>query len=364
MGRPALARVDLDALRHNYAWLRRRHGGRALAVVKADAYGHGALRCARALSHGSVQADAFAVAVVDEALALRAGGITAPILVLEGAFDLEELRAAHRAGLWLVVHQAAQLAMLAALPAGAGLHVWLKIDTGMHRVGFAPQDVQAVWRQLQASERVAEISLMSHLARADEPQVASTVDQIMCFDEATEGLPGARSLANSAGVLGWPGAHRDWARPGIALYGADPMPQPCGELRPVMQLRSAVFGLREVPAGTSVGYGATWTAQRSSRLGLVAMGYADGYPRTVRPGTEVLVAGRRCPLAGRVSMDMLMVDLTEQPELGVGAEVEFWGAGLLVNEVAEAAGTISYELLCGVRRVAVREETLPQVLRP
>lgn len=353
MGRPAQARIDLDALRHNYRLLKARHGGQALAVIKADAYGHGALRCAHALATGAVQADAFAVAFLDEALALRAGGITAPILVLEGAFDADELRQVHHANLWTVVHQAEQLAMLDALPPGADLNVWLKIDTGMHRAGFAPTAVHATWRALQDSGRVGHLTLMSHLACADEPDTAATTAQIRCFDEATEGLHAPRSLANSAGVLGWPEAHRDWARPGIALYGADPMPQPDPDLRSVMQLRSAVFMVREVATGEPVGYGSAWVATRPSRLGLIAMGYADGYPRTVAPGAPVLVDGHLCPLAGRVSMDMMMVDLTDHPQLDVGAEVECWGAGLPVNTVARAAGTIAYELLCGVKRVPV-----------
>lgn len=353
MSRPAQARIDLDALRHNYRLLKARHGGQALAVIKADAYGHGALRCAQALSSGPVQADAFAVAFLDEAMALRAGGITAPILILEGVFDADELRQAHQANLWTVVHQAEQLALLDALPTGANLNVWLKIDTGMHRAGFAPEAAHATWRALQDSDRVSHLTLMSHLARADEPDAAATAAQIRCFDEATEGLQAPRSLANSAGVLGWPQARRDWARPGIALYGADPMPHPDRDLRAVMQLRSAVFMVREVAPGEAVGYGGTWVASRASRLGLVAMGYADGYPRTVAPGTSALVDGVLCPLAGRVSMDMMMVDLTDHPHLGVGAEVECWGTGLSVNRVAQAAGTISYELLCGVKRVPV-----------
>lgn len=351
MGRPASARLDLAALRHNYRWLRQCHGGRTLAVIKADAYGHGALRCARALQD---EADAFAVACVDEALALRAGGVSAPILVLEGAFDADEWRAARHAHLWLVVHQASQLETLETLDrpaAGTGLHLWLKLDTGMHRAGFAPEAAHAVWERLRRNPQVGDITLMTHLARADEPEAPATARQIACFDAATAGLPGARSLANSAGILGWPDARRDWGRPGIALYGADPMPEPHSALRPVMSLCSTVFAVREVAPGEAVGYGGTWIAQRPSRLGLVAMGYADGYPRTVTPGTALLVEGHRCPLAGRVSMDMLMLDLTDHPSLGIGATVECWGPTLSVNEVARAAGTISYELLCGVRRV-------------
>jgi alanine racemase len=356
-GRPAQARIDLEALRHNYRVLRHHHGGRALAVLKADGYGHGATRCARALTG---LADAFAVAIVEEALALRKDGIQAPILVLEGAFDAAQLLAASQAGLWMVVHQRAQLAMLDALPEAARLPVWLKLDTGMHRAGFDPAEAAAVYRQLREHPRVADdLTLMSHLARADEPDAPATPAQVRCFDAATQGLAGARSLANSAGVLGWPETHRDWARPGIALYGADPMPAAFpglgADLCAVMRLTSEVFAVREVAAGEAVGYGGTWTATRPSRLGLIAMGYADGFPRTVAAGTPLLVAGRPCPLAGRVSMDMLAVDLTDHPALSIGAEVECWGPALPVNDVAAAADTISYELLCGVKRVAVAE---------
>ena len=366
MGRPAKARIDLDALRHNYRVLRDHHGGRALAVIKADAYGHGAWRCARALAG---QADAFAVAFVEEALALREEGLQAPILVLEGAFDAAQLRAAAQAGLWMVVHQPAQLAMLDALPAGTRLPVWLKLDTGMHRAGFDPADAAAVYRQLREHPRVADgITWMSHLARADEPGHPATATQVRRFDAATAGLPGARSLANSAGVLGWPETHRDWARPGIALYGADPMPAsspgPGQDLRAVMRLTSQVFAVRDLAAGEAVGYGCTWTAARPSRLGLVAMGYADGFPRTIAAGTPLLVDGLPCPLAGRVSIDMLIVDLTDHPRLGTGAEVECWGPALPVNTVAAAAGTISYELLCGVKRVPLVEATPLQRHRP
>jgi alanine racemase len=354
MGRPAQVRIALDALRDNYRWLRERHGGRSFAVLKADGYGHGAVRCAKALSHGPVQADAFAVAFVDEALALRAAGITRPILVLEGAFDADDLAAVHHAGLWTVIHQASQLDLLASLPESARLQVWLKLDSGMHRAGFAAPEFRAAWQQLRQSERIANVTLMTHLARADEPEALATAAQIRAFDQATAGLEAPRSIANSAALLAFPSARRDWGRPGIALYGANPIAGDDAPLRPVMTLSSRVFAVREVMPGDAVGYGGTWTAHRRSRLGLVALGYADGYPRSVSPGTEVLVDGQRCSLAGRVSMDMLMVDLTDHPQAGVGTEVEFWGESLSVNEAARAAGTISYALLCGVKRAGVQ----------
>ncbi|WP_374316815.1 alanine racemase [Aquabacterium sp.] len=355
MGRPSEVCIDLDALRANYRFLKQHHGGRLVAVVKADAYGHGADRCARALSQGPVQADAFGVAFVEEAVALREAGVTAPILVLEGAFDVAQWQQARQLGLWMVVHHAAQIATLeAALPAGSGMHVWLKLDTGMHRVGFAPDEARSVWDRLHSTGRVAQITWMSHLARADEPDADATTRQIDTFNQATAGLPGERSLSASAGLLGWPAARYDWARPGIALYGGSPLPAWQAALRPVMTLSSHVFAVREVAVGEAVGYGGIWRAPRPSRLGLVAMGYADGYPRTANVQTPLAVDGHAAQLAGRVSMDMLMVDLTDLPQTGVGSRVEFWGPQVLAGAVAASVGTIDYELLCGVKRVPVR----------
>lgn len=346
--RPAVARVDLDALRHNYMLARAQHGGRALAVIKANAYGHGATRCATALMD---QADGFAVAIMEEALALRAAGISKPILVLEGVFAASELATALDHDLWLVVHHAEQLRMLELTSLGGQLQIWLKINSGMNRAGFEPEQAVEIWKSLKATGKVSEIVLMTHFARADEPQLNTTAEQVRVFDDATASLPGARSLSNSAGILGWPIAHRDWARPGILLYGADPMPGGANELRPVMTLESAVMAVREIPAGASIGYGARFTADRPTRVGLVAIGYADGYPRSAPDGTPVAVNGIRTRLIGRVSMDMLTVDLTQLPEASLGSRVEVWGGHVPINQVAHGAGTIAYELLCNVKRV-------------
>jgi len=346
--RPARALIDLDALRHNYRLARSRHGGRALAVVKANAYGHGAVRCAQALAD---EADGFAVACLEEALALRAAGIGAPILLLEGVFEASELAAVERHGLWMVVHHAAQIRMIEQAQPSRPYTVWLKVNSGMNRAGFAPAAVAAAWQRLHVCGKVADITLMTHFARADEPQVLSTATQIARFDAATANLPGARSLANSAAVLGWPDAHRDWARPGILLYGADPMPAANNGLRPVMTLESQVMAVRELAVGEPLGYGARFHAERPTRVGLVAMGYADGYPRAVANGTPVTVDDRPAAIIGRVSMDMLTVDLTDLPDTGIGSRVELWGRQVPVNRVAQAAGTIAYELLCNVKRV-------------
>lgn len=346
--RPARALIDLAALRHNYRLARQLHGGRALAVVKANAYGHGAVRCAQALAG---EADGFAVAFLEEALELRAAGLRQPILLLEGVFAAEELAEVARHGLWTVIHHEAQIEMLERTPLAAPIHVWLKINSGMNRAGFLPAAVEPVWQRLQASGKVAGITLMTHFARADEPQVITTEEQVARFDAATAHLPGARSLSNSGAILGWPRAHRDWARPGILLYGADPMPEEKHVLQPVMTLESAVMAVREIGTGEALGYGGRFVAGRPTRVGLVAMGYADGYPRVVPDGTPVAVDGRPARIIGRVSMDMLTVDLTELPDAGIGSRVELWGRQVAVNRVAQAAGTIAYELLCNVKRV-------------
>ncbi|NMG77058.1 alanine racemase [Aromatoleum diolicum] len=346
--RPARALIDLDALRHNYHLARSRHGGRALAVVKANAYGHGAVPCARALA---ADVDGFAVAFLEEALELRAAGIDQPILLLEGVFSPDELEQVVRHDLWIVVHHAEQIRIIDHAQPALPLQVWLKMNSGMNRAGFLPHELRAAWQRLKDSGKVGDITLMTHFARADEPHVVTTTEQLTAFDAATRDLPGPRSLANSGAILGWPAAHRDWARPGILLYGADPMPDEPNGLRPVMTLESAVMAVREIPAGAPLGYGARFHAERPTRVGLVALGYADGYPRTAPDGTPVAVDGVRTRLIGRVSMDMLTVDLTDLPDAGLGSRVELWGANIPVNRIAEAVHTISYELLCNVKRV-------------
>ncbi|RZL67623.1 MAG: alanine racemase [Variovorax sp.] len=352
MARPSRARIDLKALRHNYELARTLHGARVLAVLKADAYGHGATRCAQALAG---HADGFAVAFLDEAMALRAAGVEGPILVLEGLFHADELREARAHALWTVVHQESQLRMIEdeAVPSGAQpMQVWLKADSGMRRAGFALPALAEAHARLQRSGKVGDIVLMTHFARADEPAEPSTLQQILAFNESTASLAGARSLCNSAGVLGWPNAYGDWARPGILLYGADPMPRRHVGLRPVMTLESEVFAERLLQPGDALGYGGGFVAEEPMRIGLVAIGYADGYPRNAPAGTPVAVDGHAARLVGRVSMDMLTVDLSDLPGAGIGSKVELWGANVDVNVVARSAGTIAYELLCNVKRVA------------
>jgi alanine racemase len=348
MTRPSSARIDLEALRSNYRVARQLHGGRVLAVLKANAYGHGAVRCAQALQD---QADGFAVAFLAEAAELRAFGIRGPILILEGLFDAEELATARALNVWIVVHHEAQLRMIEQDQASQALQVWLKADSGMGRAGFPLADIFNAYARLQATRKVSEIVLMTHFARADEPDSDATAKQIAAFDAATTELPGMRSLCNSSGLLAWPTARRDWGRPGILLYGADPLPIPAAQLQPVMILESEVFATRILQPGDALGYGASFVAATTTRVGLVAMGYADGYPRCASTGTPVAVDGKITRLLGRVSMDMLTVDLTDLPNAGIESKVELWGKHVSVNEVAKHTGTISYELLCNIKRV-------------
>nr|WP_314875105.1 alanine racemase [uncultured Pseudomonas sp.] len=349
--RPARALIDLQALRHNYRLARELSGAKALAVIKADAYGHGAVRCALALE---AEADGFAVACIEEALELRAAGIKAPILLLEGFFEASELALISANDLWCVVHSLWQLEAIEQSAVAKPLKVWLKLDSGMHRVGLHPKDYQQAYQRLLASGKVARIVLMSHFARADELDAQATVQQVAVFEEARQGLSAECSLRNSPAVLGWPQVPSDWVRPGIMLYGATPFEVPQAEasrLQPVMTLQSRVISVRELPAGEPVGYGAKFISPRPTRVGVVAMGYADGYPRQAPTGTPVLVAGKRSQLIGRVSMDMLCIDLTDIPEATLGSPVELWGKQVLASDVAEHAGTIPYQLFCNLKRV-------------
>ncbi|OOG83582.1 alanine racemase [Pseudomonas sp. A25(2017)] len=349
--RPARALIDLQALRHNYQLAREVTGAKALAVIKADAYGHGAVRCAETLQD---TADGFAVACIEEALELRAAGIRGPILLLEGFFEASELPLIVEHDFWCVVHSLWQLEAIETAALSQPITVWLKLDSGMHRVGLHPADYQAAYRRLLASGKVAKIVLMSHFARADELHDPSSTEQLAIFDKARQGLVAQISLRNSPAVLGWPQIPSDWVRPGIMLYGATPFDEPnavASRLQPVMTLESKIISVRELPAGEPVGYGARFVTTQPTRVGVVAMGYADGYPRQAPTGTPVLVDGQRSQLVGRVSMDMLCVDLTDVPLAGLGSTVELWGKNILASDVAKAADMIPYQIFCNLRRV-------------
>ena len=346
--RPLTATIRLHHLRHNYQILKARHGGRLLAVVKAIAYGHGAVRCAQALA---ALADGFAVATLDEGIELRQTGIQAPVVLLEGVFEAAEYAAVDEYRLWPVVQTQWQLESLLAYAWRRPVSVWLKMDSGMHRAGFFPHNFAPAHQALLQSPHVADIVNMSHFARADEPHQAATAEQTAAFDNAVIGLSGAQSLCNSAGILAHPAAHRDWGRAGIALYGSEPFPGACPELKPVMRLSSRVFAERTLQAGEPVGYGGAFVTEQSTRIGVVAGGYADGYPRAAASGCPVSIDGRPSRLVGRVSMDMLTVQLDDHHQ-GVGSEVELWGDQVSAATVAAQAGTIAYELFCNVKRAA------------
>ncbi len=345
------ARIDLAALRHNLA-VARRHApdSKQLAVIKADAYGHGMLRVAQALE----AADAFAVARISEALSLREAGITKDILLLEGVNSREELQLAQQQRLQVVVHQAEQIALLQQL-SGTPVAVWLKINTGMHRLGFRPEDVQSAYRQLRECPAVAGAPvLMTHLANADDRSSAYTDEQCRRFERAVAGLEGEHSIANSAGLLGWPATRRHWVRPGIMLYGASPFIDSRAadwDLQPVMSLETRLLAINKCKKGEAVGYGGFWRCPEDMRIGIAAIGYGDGYPRHAPDHTPVRVGAQRSGIVGRVSMDMLGIDLRTCPEVKIGDPVLLWGkaadGGILpVDEVAEKAGTIAYELFC------------------
>jgi alanine racemase len=346
MARPNQALLNLSALRHNVDVARSlAPRSKLMAVVKANGYGHGAVTVARGLEP---VVDALAVACIEEAIELRDNGVAAPILLLEGVFEAKELVIAAELGLWVTIDNQWQLQWLEEARLPAALQCWLKIDTGMHRLGVAPDQVAAFHQRLCSSDSSnGEPVLSTHFASADNLDSEQTAVQMRTFEQACSGLPGLRSAANSPGLLGWPSSHLDWIRPGYMLYGNSPfaVAHPNTEtLEPVMTLTSAVISIREIAVGESVGYAATWIANRPSRIATVTIGYGDGYPRSAANGTPVLVNGQRAPLAGRVSMDMITVDVTELSDVQVGDEVVLWGPDLPVGEVASHANTIGYEL--------------------
>lgn len=349
MNRLIRAAIDTHALRHNLQAIRERaRGARVMAVVKANAYGHGLVATALALA----EADAFGVARLEEGLALRAAGITQPIVLLEGVYAPEHLLEAARHGFDLVVHDMLQIELLEESSSPQRFLLWIKIDSGMNRLGFRPSEFATALERIRRLQPAPlEIRLLTHLARADERDNAMTCQQVARFKEATKGIDYTVSIANSAGVFGSLPLGCDWVRPGIALYGGSPFGDRTGVelgLQPVMSLETSVIAIRQVPKGETVGYGGAWKTQRDSVIAIIAAGYGDGLPRNLPNGTPILLGSRRAPLVGRVSMDMIAVDVSELPDAHVGTPVVLWGNGLPVEEIARHAGTIPYELLCGV----------------
>ena len=359
MTRPIRASIDLSALRHNHTVVRRHAGSAHIwSVVKANAYGHGVSRVATALAP---ETDGFGLVELEAAVGLRKSGITQPILMLEGFYDADELPLFAELGLTSVLHCVEQVTMLveAALP--VRLPVYLKLDTGMHRLGLNAAELRHTLEMLRKSAAVSDMTLMTHFADADEPR--GIADQMQALRTMTAGLDLPFCLANSAALLRFPESCRDWVRPGIMLYGASPFPQMQSAddlgLRPVMTLQSELIAVRDLAVGDGVGYGGAFVADQPLRIGVVACGYGDGYPRHAPTGTPILVAGTRTRTVGRVSMDKICVDLSPIPAAAIGTPVTLWGEGLSADEVATAAGTVSYELFCALaNRVPVVETVM------
>ncbi len=344
--RQLVAQINLAALRHNLDRVRQCIGGaQIMGVVKANAYGHGLLRVLPALG----EAEGLGLMELSAAVTLREQHYTRRLLLLEGFFSEEELQEISHHRIATVVHHRDQVAVLERAKLARSLEVFLKVNTGMNRLGVMPDEVAGLSERLNASPAVAALRLMTHLGQAETG--AGSEAPLAIFKEACQGLPYPRSIANSAGVLRYADVGGDIVRPGLMLYGVSPLPKQTAaslDLRPVMSLRSELIAVQEVPAGQYVGYGDVFRTARPTRIGVVACGYADGYPVTACNGTPVRVAGRRAGLAGRVSMDMMTVDITDIPEARVGSPVQLWGDELPVEEVARWAGVIPYQLLCGV----------------
>ena len=355
MPRPLQATVHTAALSHNLSRARQAApDAKVWAIVKANAYGHGIERAFAGLKG----TDGFALLDFDEATRLRALDWRGPILLLEGCFEARDLEICSRLGLWHVVHCNAQIDMLAAHKTQQPHRVFLKMNSGMNRLGFMPERYRAAWTRLNALPQVDEVSLMTHFSDADTAKGISA--QLAVFDAVTHDLPGERSLSNSAANLRHSGVlatKSDWIRPGIAVYGSAPdFPEHSADhwgLQPSMTLTSKIIGVQNLTAGDTVGYGSTFTADSNMRIGVVACGYADGYPRHCNTGTPILVKGVRCRMVGRVSMDMVTVDLSPVPGSGMGSDVTLWGrastgAVLAIDDIAHAAGTVAYELMCAL----------------
>ncbi|MCF4008299.1 alanine racemase [Rheinheimera sp. UJ63] len=349
MSRRPVAQIDLLALQQNLQRVKQlAPDSQVLAVLKANAYGHGLVKVAQKLT----AADAFAVARIDEALALRTAGIVKPIVLLEGFYEAAELPLLLANNLQTIVHNELQLQALEQTPLDGQLKVWLKIDTGMHRLGIDPAEVDNMYRRLwQCSNVLPGIRLMSHFSCADELDSATTSQQLALFQQLCADKAEQHSLANSAAILAWPATHGQWVRPGLMLHGISPFAGKQGadhQLQPVMRLSSRLIAIRKVKAGDTVGYAGLWRAKTDTFIGVIAVGYGDGYPRHAANGTPVWLNGREVPLAGRVSMDMITVDLGHFCKDKIGDEAVLWGPELAIERVAAQAETIAYELLCNI----------------
>lgn len=354
MPRPILATIKASALAHNLSVARGcAPDSKVWAVVKANAYGHGLAAAARALE----DADGFAMLDFEEAIRLRLQGVTKPILLLEGFFKAQDVALLAEYDLTPVVHNLEQIEILEKTALARPIDAYLKVNSGMNRLGFTVDNVRIGWNALHGHEQIREVTLMTHFADADGP--TGVAGQLEWFNSLTQPMQGPRCLANSAALLRYPQTHADWVRPGIMLYGCSPFSDQTAEdlgLQPVMTLSTEIIALQNLQAGERVGYGFAFEATEEMTIATIACGYADGYPRLAPTGTPVLVGGERTRTVGRVSMDMICVDVTSLPEAYIGTPVTLWGEGLSADEVGAAAGTLSYELLCGLAaRVPVVE---------
>ena len=357
MSRATRAEINLSAVKHNLHVARENTQANIMAVIKANAYGHGMVEIARALS----SSDGFAVATIEEAMDLRESGVYQPILILEGFNCIDDLRMVYAYDLQCVIHNEQQIELLEKNKPKSnskGISVWLKIDTGMHRLGFSPLEASVMYQRLQNGSSVRQpVHVMTHLACADDKNSKFTNQQVKLFRESIKTLPlsdGVNiSVANSAGLLAWPETNEgtQWVRPGIMLYGSSPVMKSAADqfdLKPVMTLKSEVIAIHDFNKGDGIGYGQSYVCQSDMRVATIAIGYGDGYPRHAQTGTPVLIRGKQYPLIGRVSMDMITVDVSKAKKVQIGDEVILWGEGLSADNIAEHADTISYDLFCGV----------------
>ena len=348
MSNHTIAHIDLSALKHNLAQIKSKAPQtNILAMIKSNAYGHGAEIVAKTLES---EAQAFGVIFLSEALKLKNTGIEKRIVILTGFLDQEELKNIDEFGFETVIHNFEQLEILEKTKLKKPLHVWLKIDTGMHRLGFQPKDVASVYAKLAANNMIVKpLLLMTHFSDADNIDCPKTQEQLVCFKKITANFEGSKCLANSSAIINWPNAHADFIRPGIMLYGVSPIENKTGldfGLKPVMTLVSRVIAIHHLHKGDTIGYGGTWKCPEDMPVGIVSIGYGDGYPRSAESGTPVLINESRCQLIGRVAMDMITIDLRNAPNAKVGDKATLWGNGLPAEEIAKCAGTIPYELFC------------------
>jgi alanine racemase len=343
------ALINLEAIRQNVKKVREHApNAKIMAVIKANGYGHGLILMAQVLN----DVDGLAIARISEGVFLRKSGVESKLLILSGFFSERQLNDIVEYSLDVVVHSVQQVEILKKYLGQTKISIWLKLNTGMNRLGLSPSEFSKAYQQLIALPNInSSISLMTHLSSADDMKSSMTQQQIALFNKTVNNISGEKSIANSAGIIGWPNSVTNWVRPGLMLYGVSPFLNSYGEdfgLNPVMSLHSKIIAVKNIAAGESVGYSGAWVSKKQTRLGVVGIGYGDGYPRHAKIGTPVLVNNKRVPLVGRVSMDMITVDLSSQKNAKPGDPVTLWGDGLAVEEIAKYADTISYTLLCGI----------------